>query len=134
MERSSEQPTPTPAPLALPPPVAFGFLTATPRNIMVDRSTLAPGSATPGSVPANLGLVAGPVNHHRRNPESSCRHDPGHECGRPRRKCRSTRRNTSGLTVTSFAPVAITARSTLSASTPSGPFNGGSVFCPRRPA
>ena len=36
-------------------------------------------------------------------------------------------RDAAGLTVTSFAPVAITAGSTLSASTPSGP-RSGSVF------
>ena len=45
-------------------PVAFGFLTATPRNITVNGSTLAPTTPS-GSPPANLGLVAGdPELHH----------------------------------------------------------------------
>jgi filamentous hemagglutinin family protein len=117
--------------LSAAPPAAFGFLTAQPAAIAVNGSTLGPLPASPGTMPATLGLVAGPLTISGgtlRAPAGTIHItgiagtgevpvDPG---------------NTSALTVTSFGPVAImtrgSARSLLTASTPSGPGSGGSVF------
>jgi filamentous hemagglutinin family protein len=110
--------------LSAAPPAAFGFLTPRPMAITVNGSTLAPGPAPPGSAPANLALVAGPVTI------------TGATLSAPAGTIHVTSaagtgevpvdpRNTSALTVTSFGLVTIrgsgSTRSTLTAS-------GGSVF------
>jgi filamentous hemagglutinin family protein len=107
-------------------PVAFGFLTATPAAITINGSTLAQ-PATPAPVPANLGLVAGPVTitgGTLRAPAGTIQVTGVAGMG----EVPVDPRNTAALTVTSFAPVGITNRSLLTASTPAGPGSGGSVF------
>jgi filamentous hemagglutinin family protein len=106
--------------LSAAPPVAFGFLTATPAQISVNGSTLGP-------VPGTLGLVGGPVSI------------SGGTLAAPAGTIHVTSaagtgevpvdpRNKSALTVTSFGPVAVTGGSTLNVSDPVNLGSGGSVF------
>ena len=103
------------------PPVAFGFLNASPAKISVNGSTLGP-------VPGTLGLVAGPV------PITN-----GASLSAPAGTIHVTSvagtgevpvdpRNTAALTVTSFGPVDLKGGSKLDVSDPSGLGSGGSVF------
>jgi filamentous hemagglutinin family protein len=117
--------------LSAAPPAAFGFLRATPSNIMVNGSMLAPGPTPAGSLPANLGLVAGPVTitgGALRAPAGTIQVTGVAGAG----EVPVDPRNTAALTVTSFGQVDIkssgSTRSLLTASTLSGPGSGGSVF------
>jgi filamentous hemagglutinin family protein len=114
------------------PPAAFGFLTATPANIMVNGSGLGVSSGQ------TLGLVAGPVSISGPTPTAA----PRANLSAPAGTIHVTTvagtgevpvdpRNVSALTVTSFGRVDIgdgSTRATLRADTPSGPGSGGSVF------
>jgi filamentous hemagglutinin family protein len=113
--------------LSAAPPAAFGFLNAQPAAITVNGSTLAPGPVPAGSMPANLGLVAGPVTitgGTLRAPAGTIHVTSVAGAG----EVPVNPSDTSSLTVTSFAPVQITSHSLLTASNTGGPGNGSSVF------
>jgi filamentous hemagglutinin family protein len=112
--------------LSAAPPVAFGFLTASPPAITVNGSTLGvPQGQTLGLIGggtaasptaingATLKAPAGTIHVTSAAGTGEVPVDP---------------RNKSALTVTSLGPVAVTGGSTLDVSNPSGLGSGGSVF------
>jgi filamentous hemagglutinin family protein len=106
--------------LSAAPPAAFGFLTATPAQISVNRSTLGP-------VPGTLGLVGGPVaitGGMLSAPAGTVQVTSAAGVG----EVPVDPRNTPALTVTSFGPVAVKGGSTLDVSDPINLGSGGSVF------
>jgi filamentous hemagglutinin family protein len=106
--------------LSAAPPVAFGFLTASPAQISVNGSSLGP-------VPGTLGLVGGPVSITSgtlSGPAGTIHVTAAAGTG----EVPVDPRNTPALTVTSFGPVAVTGGSKLDVSNPSRLGSGGSVF------
>jgi hypothetical protein len=95
--------------------------------ITVNGSMLAPGPAHPGSLPANLGLVGGPVTitgATLRAPAGTIHVASAARTG----EVPVDPRNAAALTVTSFGPVAVKGGSTLDVSNPGALGAGGSVF------
>jgi filamentous hemagglutinin family protein len=112
--------------LSAAPPVAFGFMTASPPAITVNGSTLGVpsgqtlgliGGGTPASptaiTGATLSAPAGTIHVTSAAGTGEVPVDP---------------RNKSALTVTNFGPVAVTGGSTLNVSDPVNLGSGGSVF------
>jgi filamentous hemagglutinin family protein len=107
--------------LSAAPPVAFGFLTASPSKISVNGSTLGP-------VPGTLGLVGGPVSIKGGATLSAPAGTIHVTSAAGTGEVPVDPRNTPDLTVASFGRVKVKGSSTLDVSDPSGLGSGGSVF------
>jgi filamentous hemagglutinin family protein len=113
--------------LSAAPPVAFGFLTATPAAITVNGSSLTPGG--PGGT---LGLVGGPVSISSSTARGAALFAPAGTIhvtsAASKGEVPVDPRNTSGLTVTSFGPISIGGGSILEVDDQLRKGSGGSVF------